>query len=187
MPSCPETPPWGARWDSDFSPTQPDVSLTEAAALPLGSASPYSWGESRLCPVPSPAPAASQDVPRSPSPLQACAHCTTRPGRAGWSPCGCFCAPLQPSTPPRWTGRSRCIWPPSTDTTKWYVSLPAREGCQSRGLVGGGWPGQTPHSVSSTLVRNAPPASVQPVPGQQGEKDAPGSGLRVWAAQGEGY
>lgn len=40
-----------------------------------------------------------------------------------------------------------------------------------------GSPGQTPYLTPRTPVRNAPPASVQPMPGQQGQKDTPGSGL----------
>lgn len=57
---------------------------------------------------------------------------------------------------------------------------------QGPGLALRGWPGQTPHSAPlPPPVRNAPPAPVQPLPGQQGQEDAPGPGLRVRAAQGE--
>lgn len=55
LPSWPEVPPdhpWWARRDSDFSPIQLDISLTEPASLPLG-----------LCPPPA---GVAPDSPQSP-------------------------------------------------------------------------------------------------------------------------
>ena len=63
------------------------------------------------------------------------------------------------------------------------ASLQGRGG-RERGAGTGARPGQTPHLAHSTPVRNAPPASVQPVPGQQGQEDTLGPGLRIWTAQG---
>lgn len=72
----------------------------------------------------------------------------------------------------RWPGRSHCTWLHSMDTTKWCVSLPAYG---ALGLGAGAGTGPRPDVRPSpgppTPVRNAPPASVQPMPGQQGQED----------------
>ena len=58
--------PWWARWDSDFSPRRPDVSLTRPASPPLGPSPPaarVALQSAQFPPLTPPHPRTSSDPP----------------------------------------------------------------------------------------------------------------------------